>query len=125
MVTSAYLAKLLGTVWLNDDHIDMMMEELSKEVSSDPGLVDKVIIARLLFAQQVLNVKERYTWKNAPLLCHYEKHIKENNAKELYFPIHVNVNHWIVGLIDFKNKTISFGQFYLICGICKYSVNSR
>ena len=114
-VTSAHLATLLGTMWLNDDHIDMMMEELSKEVASDPVLVKKTIIAKLLFAQQVLHAKGKYTRKNALLLCRYEKHIKDNNTEELYFPINVNANHWIAGCIHFKRRTISFGSFGYIC----------
>jgi len=42
------------------DHIDMMMEELLKEVATDPGLAQKIIIAKLLFTQQVLNVDGKY-----------------------------------------------------------------
>lgn len=110
-VKSAHLAKLLGTTWLNDDHISMMMEDLSKEVESDPGLAKKVIIGTLCFSQQLLNVKGEYTRKSAPILCSYEKRIKSNDTEELYFPIHVNTNHWIAGLVNFKNKTISFGKF--------------
>ena len=45
------------------DHIDMMMEELLKEVATDPGLAQKIIIAKLLFTQQVLNVDGKYTRK--------------------------------------------------------------
>jgi hypothetical protein len=124
-VTSAHLAKLLGTIWLDDDHIDMMMEELSKEVASDPGLAEKVIIAKLFFSHQLLNVDGKYTRKNAPLLCRYEKHIKSNNTEELYFPIHVNTNHWISGLVNFKKQTISFGKFSSIYYKCMYSLNLR
>jgi Ulp1 protease family, C-terminal catalytic domain len=120
-VTSAHLAQLLGTTWLNDDHIDMMIEDLSKEVTSNPGLAEKVIIAKLSFAQQVLNVNGKYMWQTAPLLCHYEKHIKENDIEELYFPIHVNTNHWIAGLIHLKNHTISFSKFSSINCIYMYS----
>jgi hypothetical protein len=116
-VNSVHLAKLLGTMWLNDDHINMMMEELSKEVAFNPGLTRKVIIAKLSFAQQVLNVNGEYTRKNAPLLCRYEKHIKDNDTEELYFPIHINMNHWIAGRIRFKSRTISFGTFSLICHV--------
>jgi Ulp1 protease family, C-terminal catalytic domain len=107
-------------MWLNDDHIDMMMEELSKEVASNPSLTEKVIIAKLSFSWQVLNVNSKYTQKNAPLLCHYRKHIKDNDTEELYFPIHVNTNHWIADHIHFKNQTISFGKFSSIC--CVYNI---
>ena len=124
-VTSAHLATLLGTMWLNDDHIDMMMEELSKEVASNPSLTQKVIITKLFFAQQVLNVNGKYTRKNAPLLCRYKKHIKDNDTEELYFPIHVNMNHWIAGCIHFKSRTINFGKFSLICHVYKYITHTK
>lgn len=124
-VTSAHLATLLGTMWLNDDHIDMMMEELSKEVASDPVLAKKVIIAKLFFAQKVLNSSGKYTRKDAPLLCRYEKHIKDNDTEELYFPMHVNTNHWIAGCIHFKSRTISFGKCYDIYINISLTQNSR
>ena len=30
--------------------------------------------------------------------------------KAIWFPINVNDNHWIVGRVDFKNHTFSFGE---------------
>ena len=110
-VTTAHLATLLGTGWLNDEHIDMMMEELSKQITSDPELCDKIIIAPLAFARQACNAKgKKYSRQTTPLFCRYEKHTKEANVKELYFPVNINTNHWIAGLIDFERSTISYGM---------------
>jgi len=110
-VSSALLAELLGTIWLSDEHINMMMEELSKQIATDLELADKIIIAPLAFSAQACAAKgKKYTRQSSPLLFHYEKRIREKNVEELYFPIHVKRSHWIVGLIDFRKGTISFGE---------------
>ena len=42
--TTTLLTTFLSMAWLSDEHIDMM-EELSKEITSDSGLINKSIIA--------------------------------------------------------------------------------
>jgi hypothetical protein len=46
MSYSFELASLLSTAWLNDEHINMMMEELDKKITTNP---QKIIIAPLAF----------------------------------------------------------------------------
>ncbi|KAG6818744.1 hypothetical protein H0H93_002181 [Arthromyces matolae] len=103
------LAQMLGQTWLNDEHIDVMIEELSDQIKKDFGFM---LFAPLSFAIQVEMVSgaKNYSRKNAPLLCRYEKHIREQGIEELYFPLHVNNNHWITGCIDFTNGSISYGD---------------
>ena len=111
--TTIELTTFLSIKWLSDEHIDMMMEELSNEVTSDPELAKKVIIAPLAFSEKLQSIAAAkhttYTRQNALLLVRYEKHIKDNGTDELYFPVHVRGNHWIAGLIDFKDGVICFG----------------
>jgi hypothetical protein len=112
--TTIRLSTFLSTAWLSDEHVDMMMEELSNEVASDHELSNKVIIAPLAFSAKLQSIDAAkvttFTRKNALLLCRYEKHVKESGVEELYFPVHVGGNHWIAGLIDFKQCSIAFGK---------------
>ncbi|KAJ6552531.1 hypothetical protein B0H10DRAFT_1968386 [Mycena sp. CBHHK59/15] len=89
--TNLDLAKILSWEWLSDDHIDMMMSDLSAQA-----------------VKKGSNVK--YTKKNTPLLARYEEHIKKMGDTQLYFPIHINNNHWIAALIDFKCRLIATGD---------------
>lgn len=111
--TTAILTTLLSTAWLTDAHVDIMMEELSAEVASVPDISKSVIVAPLAFSTKLQSIEstkhQSYTPKDALLICHYKKHIKEHGVEELYFPVHVSGNHWIVGLIDFKQGNICFG----------------
>ena len=106
------LAKFLGTAWLSDNHINMMIEELTKDLQnlSKPNIK----IADLpQFAQQIGMVHEKLALpeprrKKSPL-WKYEQEVKEGHLEKLYFPLHINDTHWIAGMIDFKNHTFLFG----------------
>lgn len=51
------LSALLSTVWLSDEHINLMMEELAARLAADPDTASKVIIASLAFQIQINNAK--------------------------------------------------------------------
>lgn len=106
------LTTLLGNEWLDDDHINLMMEVLSKRVEEDKKLAKKVIIAPLTLANELHNNRHGTYLKKAgaPVLCRYEKHIKENKIDLLYFPVHVNNNHWIAAYVDFAKGRIGYGE---------------
>lgn len=76
-VSSSILSALLSTVWLNDEHINMMMEELAARLAADADLASKVIIAPLAFQIQINNNAKvkTYTKNNSPLLHRYRKRI--------------------------------------------------
>ena len=115
--TTILLTTLLSTAWLSDEHIDMMVEELSNEIASDSKLLKKPIIAPLAFSVQLEAAEaagHTTSRKNPILLSRYEKHIKEAGIEELYFPAHVRKNHWIAGLVDFKQHVIRFGEFLIV-----------
>ena len=108
------LPDILGTAWLSDDHIDMMMEELSKNVAADPDLRDKVMVAPLAFANEIEANGMAGTYDNkkggAVLLRRYKKHITEKETEKLLFPVNINKNHWIAAFIDFRNGKIGYGK---------------
>lgn len=66
------LTDILGTAWLSDDHIDMMMEELSKNVATNADLTDRVMVAP--------DKKG-----GAVLLRRYKKHVTEKKTEKLLF----------------------------------------
>ncbi|KAF8232515.1 hypothetical protein L208DRAFT_1377625 [Tricholoma matsutake] len=84
LVTTLTLSALLSTVWLTDDHIDMMMEQLATQIAADPKLAAKCVITLLAFSR--------------------------NDLGWLYFLVHINDNHWIAAFINFKDGTIGYGD---------------
>ncbi|KAJ6556704.1 hypothetical protein B0H10DRAFT_2201541 [Mycena sp. CBHHK59/15] len=110
--TTFNLALILSHAWLSDDHIDMMMADLSARVEADPELAAKVLITPLAFSNAVKDRANKKTYKreDTPLLARYEEHIKRTGVAQLYFPLHINNNHWIAGLVDFKQGLIGTGD---------------
>ncbi|KAJ7039794.1 hypothetical protein C8F04DRAFT_949367, partial [Mycena alexandri] len=107
--THLHLATLLSWQWLTDDHIDMMMTDLSARVAADPELSKTVLVAPLAFSN-ALKAATKYGKADAPLLARYEAHIKKHGFKRLYFPDHLNKNHWIAGRIDFERELLGTGD---------------
>jgi hypothetical protein len=108
--TTFDLSIILSNAWLLDDHIDMMMADLSARVAANSELATKILIAPLAFSQAIKNgVGKNYQRKDTPLLARYEEHIKQIGLIELHFPIHIHGNHWIAGVIDFKQNLIGTG----------------
>jgi len=92
MTLTSQLSCFLGTFWLSDDHINMVVEEILIDMHAErPEDMKYVQVASLFFAQELWNAKN------------YELHVKEDGLLKLYFPIHVSENHWIVGMINFQN----------------------
>ncbi|TFK27117.1 hypothetical protein FA15DRAFT_702135 [Coprinopsis marcescibilis] len=58
-----------------------------------------------------LALLEAYLAKDgAKLLSKYEKLVKDNHIDSIYFPIHVNNNHWIAGFVHFRKGKIGYGD---------------
>ncbi|KAG6905164.1 hypothetical protein DXG01_004460, partial [Tephrocybe rancida] len=106
------LALLLSSAWLSDEHINMIAQELSKEVLSIPEIAHRVIVAPLTFSAEILSTAKgkSYLPRNAPLLCRYVKHIKDQGTEEIYFPLHIGGNHWITGFLNLKQEEVSYGD---------------
>ena len=107
---SSLLSRFLGTAWLTDEHVDMMMEELDADKSLR---VNRTQIATLLFSNEIKNYnkgKLSDAQQKKTLLYCYEQEVHEHHLDQLAFPIHVNQNHWIAGLLNFRERTVSFGK---------------
>jgi hypothetical protein len=105
--TTLQLANFLGTVWLSDEHINMMVEEM--HVTLSHKIKTKVQVADLSFALEITNVREKAP-NSQSYLGRVTSQVKEQLLEQLYFPLHVNDNHWIAGMIDFKRRRFSFGK---------------
>jgi len=106
--------KRLGTEWISSGLLQMMVDNISTHVRADPKTASTTIIGGPGFAQALESAafdKKAYTRTTTPLLCCYEKHITEAKIEHLYFPAHVNSNHWIAVHVDFKQHKFSYGEF--------------
>jgi len=112
-VTTCLLSAMLSNEWLNDDHINMMMEELTQGLKSSINSKDKVMIAPLELSNELAQTrgcKQIYSRTSTPFLYLYAKRIQEKKTWRLYIPVHVNQNHWIVAYVDLENREISYGE---------------
>ncbi|KAF7424768.1 hypothetical protein PC9H_010079 [Pleurotus ostreatus] len=95
--------------WFSTDHMDMAAEELALRIAQP----SKTLVAPVAFANDLISAiefKKSYSKQHTPLLCRYEREIDKKKLDKLYFPLHVNGNHWIAGFIDFKTRTFGYGS---------------
>ena len=112
LASTPELAKLLGSFWLSDEHINMMVEVLLLDLKYNP--MDKVQLVNLSFTMEIGKVYEKLNLsdpaKKKTWLWKFEQQVKEKILEKLYFPLHIRQTHWIAGMIDFKRRTFSFGM---------------
>ena len=112
-LTMLKFTKLLGTEWLSGSLVQMMVDSLSARACTDPHSMSSTIIGGPGFVQEINNAaleNKLYLWATTPLLCHYEQHIKDSGSGHLYFPAHVNENHWIAVHVNYKKCEFSYGE---------------
>ena len=111
MTTTYHLSRFLGTLWLSDDHISMMVEELNCDL--DASASSDICLASFAFTVEIDNIRLKLALPSSArkktVISKYENSVKNGSLRQLYFPLHINATHWIAGVIDFKKKTISFG----------------
>ena len=105
------LAVLLSDNWIDGETIDMMMFDLASRVRLDPELRKTSVVAALNLQMHIHRAYDSgdYSKKSVPLLCRYTKLFKEKKCSRLYFPAHINGNHWVPFVIDFQKETIRHG----------------
>ncbi len=106
------LAGLLSDEWLNDEHINMLFEELYTRVRLDGVLGKTVVVFSLAFQSIIRNAvqKKSYTHK---LLSQFKRYVKSGRTK-VYFPVNVGHTHWVPCLLDLDENVICYGM-------CAYS----
>ncbi|KAH7903096.1 hypothetical protein BJ138DRAFT_1197369 [Hygrophoropsis aurantiaca] len=103
----ALLPLLSDAEWLDDDIINLSMRMLSERAQLIPELSTSTLIAPLLFST---NLQAASEGKLLPHLDRYTSFFKSGQRKILYFPAHVNNNHWVAFRIDFKRHTLEYGD---------------
>ncbi|KAF9481696.1 hypothetical protein BDN70DRAFT_991713 [Pholiota conissans] len=109
------LARLLGTLWLSDNHINMMIDDLRARQLETGSDSDKIKIANLYFGNQIGKVSDATTavaLAKTKYFHQYEVEAKEGRLEKLYFVVHVNDGHWVAGSLDFKRKVMAFGDSF-------------
>jgi len=106
------LTHLLSDDWIDDEIMNMTMHDLAARVHLDPDLSKTTIVANLALQNDIHKAFESkdYSKKNVGLLYRYTELFKSGKRKHLYFPTHVDGNHWVPMLIDFEVKTIRYGN---------------
>jgi len=113
-VTTRLFPAILSNEWLNDDHINIMMEELTQRLQCQAGLENKAMVAPLGLANELARTRGRKQIcdrKSTPFLYLYAKRIQQKRIQQLYIPVHVNQNHWIVAYVDLERREVGYGEF--------------
>ncbi|KAF4618012.1 hypothetical protein D9613_012840 [Agrocybe pediades] len=115
IATTLFLAKFLGTFWLNDEHINMMIEQLRENASKrTSGTAQQLqtlstVVEDLSFPLAIHNLPKDLSKEKNKRIIRLGQLAKDGTMKKLYFPLHVNSTHWIAVMIDFEGKSFSFG----------------
>lgn len=109
--TSMDLTGFLGSLWLSDTQIDMMIGVLQERMKVKE-YVEGTIIEPVALSQELVLVARGMKEPNSKYLSRLAGRIRRTDTKSLWFPIHVNGCHWIVGQVDFERHTFAFGELF-------------
>lgn len=125
------LALFLSDKWLGDEHIDMLMGDIIRRLELTVQISAKV--TDLSFQRNIeaaynhqldkstgKNSKQRSGRKFKCLEDCIEA-VSDGGCKQIYFPAHVNGNHWVPFLIDFKARTLHEGANQLASRLTQLS----
>ncbi|KAJ7165736.1 hypothetical protein C8R46DRAFT_1219524 [Mycena filopes] len=103
--------RLVDDEWLSDSIIHAMMADLQSRVADSPELAAAVTVAPLSFQRAIVAAAthENPSEYSVKLLEEYKRSVDEGKSK-IYFPLHVNGNHWIAFMIDFVKRVFGFGD---------------
>lgn len=111
-LTTLAFAGLLGTDWIGDRTVQLMVNQLSERLRTS-NQASSTLIAGPEFARAIVTataVRSMYSKSSTPLLSRYEVHQKNKGLDDLYFPANINSNHWIAVHISFKEREYSYGE---------------
>ncbi|KAH7918522.1 hypothetical protein BV22DRAFT_1051683 [Leucogyrophana mollusca] len=104
------LAPLLSEQWLDDDIINLAMHHLRERVHLFPDISKSTIIAPLQFSTNLVSA-DSHPYAQAvalPHLRHYTSVLKSGQHTILYFPGHINNNHWVAFCVDFNRRSLRY-----------------
>ncbi|KAJ7845793.1 hypothetical protein B0H13DRAFT_1908176 [Mycena leptocephala] len=102
--------RLVNDEWLSGEIIDSMMADIQSRVAEIPGLDSSVTVAPLSFQRAIIAIstQKKPTNYTVGLLEKY-KQLAQGGKPLLYFPLHINGNHWIAFIIDFVRRFFGYG----------------
>ena len=108
IVSTMHYTRLLSDEWINGDLIDIMFADLQVQLPED----SENAVETLTFPYSMLSSFNRPDDPQEPnsLLRRYTERVAAGTLKRLYFPMHVNGNHWITFCVDFEKKMIACGK---------------
>ncbi|KAJ7635513.1 hypothetical protein DFH06DRAFT_1303041 [Mycena polygramma] len=103
--------RLAGDEWLSGQIIDAMAADIQSRVAAIPALDECVTVAPLSFQRAIVAVSKQKTPSKytVGLLQSYKDSVDAGKSR-LYFPLHVNGNHWIAFFIDFVRRVFGYGD---------------
>ena len=105
------LVRLLSDNWIDDEIINMSMNDIAARVYLDPVLSKTTAVATLALQNEMEKAFKSGDYSACVLLNRLAEEFKEGKHRRwLYFPAHVNQNHWVAMLIDFEAKMIWYGE---------------
>lgn len=102
------LAKLLSEMWLDDEHVNMLVQEIYARVRLVPKLARDVVVLPLAFQQVLRNAHESGNY-NRPLLDRCKCYVN-GGRQRIYFPVNIGGVHWVPCVLDFRTKSIHYGK---------------
>ena len=102
------LAGLLSDQWLNDEHINMLFEELYSRVRLDASLGKKIVVFPLTFQAVMRNAVQKKAYDHK-LLNQCKRFVKCGRTK-IYFPVNVDESHWVPCMIDLEENKFRYGE---------------
>jgi hypothetical protein len=115
--------RLIEEEWLSDENINGVMHDIQTHVAADPVLEASTLIAFLSFQTEITKfaTQKHKDRVNKRFLARYADAIRGGKSV-MYFPLHVNRNHWIEFKIDFGKKTFGYGM-HLIHLIARHNIH--
>ena len=105
------LVHLLSDNWIDDEIVNMSMNDIAARVYLDPVLSKTTAVATLALQNEMEKAFKSGDYSACVLLNRLAEEFKEGKHRRwLYFPAHVNQNHWVAMLIDFEAKMIWYGE---------------
>lgn len=92
------------------------MHDLAMRVRLDPVLSKTTVVAPLSLQHEIERAfrSEDYSKNAGPLLYRYGETVKQGGRERLYFPTHINGNHWVPMGINFKSQTLRYGEYQIL-----------
>lgn len=93
--------------------MNMNMHDLAMRIRLDPVLSKTTAVAPLSLQHEIEQAvrTENYSKTEGPLLYRYGETVKRESHERLYFPTHVNSNHWVPMLLNFKLRALQYGEY--------------